>query len=260
MEADMDMSLDFSWETPNFFEAQVLELAVVDSMYLSAEDSLSGLYSCYDDSSSPDGASSWSTATTRATRASKNIIMERDRRRRLNEKLYNLRGVVPNISKMDKASIIQDAIAYIEALQEQERQLLAEISDLETHNCTASVGSQAEEDSADLPRRRKMRRTSSASSINDAITSPVAYPVEILELDVTNVSEKLSVVSLRHGKARDAMAKVCGALQSLCLKVITASVTTVAGSMVHTIFVETEGVDGPHTIKEMIQLALHHLM
>lgn len=30
MEADMDMSFDFSWETPNFFEAQVLELGVVD--------------------------------------------------------------------------------------------------------------------------------------------------------------------------------------------------------------------------------------
>ncbi|VAH46865.1 unnamed protein product [Triticum turgidum subsp. durum] len=249
MEADMDMSFDFSWETPNFFEAQVLELGVIDSMYLPAEDSLSGLYSCYDDSSSPDGASSWSMAMTRATRASKNIIMERDRRRRLNEKLYNLRGVVPNITKMDKASIIQDAIAYIEALQEQERQA----------ENVASVGSQAEEEGVGLPRRKKMRRTSSASSINDAITSPATYAVEILELEVTNVAEKLSVVSLRHGKPRDAMVKVCGALQSLCLKVITASVTTVAGSMVHTMFVETEGVDGAQTIKEMIKFALHHL-
>ncbi|VAH46866.1 unnamed protein product [Triticum turgidum subsp. durum] len=129
---------------------------------------------------------------------------------------------------MDKASIIQDAIAYIEALQEQERQA----------ENVASVGSQAEEEGVGLPRRKKMRRTSSASSINDAITSPATYAVEILELEVTNVAEKLSVVSLRHGKPRDAMVKVCGALQSLCLKVITASVTTVAGSMVHTMFVE----------------------
>ena len=27
---DMDLSFDFSWETPNYFEAQVLELGVVD--------------------------------------------------------------------------------------------------------------------------------------------------------------------------------------------------------------------------------------
>lgn len=45
-------------------------------------------------------------------------------------------------------------------------------------------------------------------------------------------------MSVRCGKARDAMAKVCRALESLRLKVVTASVATVAGSMVHTMFVE----------------------
>lgn len=81
-------------------------------MYLPTEDSLSGLYSCYDDSSSPDGASSWSSAMTRATRASKNIIMERDRRRRLNEKLYTLRGVVPNITKVSAPAPACDSSIY----------------------------------------------------------------------------------------------------------------------------------------------------
>ena len=62
--------------------------------------------------SSPDGASSWSMAMTRATRASKNIIMERDRRRRLNEKLYNLRGVVPNITKVSAPAPACDSSIY----------------------------------------------------------------------------------------------------------------------------------------------------
>ncbi|CAM0904990.1 unnamed protein product [Alopecurus aequalis] len=263
----MDLSFDFSWETPNFFEAEVLELGVVDSMYLPAEDSPSGLYSCYDDSSSPDGANSWATATTRATRASKNIIMEKDRRRRLNEKLYSLRGVVPNITKMDKASIIKDAIAYIEELQEQERHILAEVSHLESVGCTAvvktenvvSAGSQAEDDGAGFPPRKRMRRATSASSINDAICSPATHPVEILELEVTEVGEKLAVVSVRHGKVRDAMVTVCRALESLGLNVITASVTTVASSIVHTIFVQTDGMDDGQTIKETVQAAIGQL-
>ncbi|XBH88189.1 hypothetical protein VPH35_075496 [Triticum aestivum] len=114
MESDMEMSLDFSWETPSFFE-----LCGADSMHLPAEDSLSCLYD--DSTSSPDGASSGLTRRW----AGRNMLNERDRRRRLNEKLYAIRGVVPNITKMNKASIIQDAIAYIEELQEQERQILA---------------------------------------------------------------------------------------------------------------------------------------
>lgn len=269
----MDVTFDFSWDAPNFFDEQlVLDLGAVDSMYLPAEDSLSGLYSCcYDDSSSPDGANSWSTATMRASRASKNIIMERDRRKKLNEKLYSLRGVVPNITKMDKASIIQDAIAYIEKLHEEERQLLAEISNLESAaGCTAvvktenvvSVGTQAAEEDgvgSPSPPRKKMRRTTSASSITDAICSPATRPVEILELDVTEVGEKLAVVSVRHGKTRDAMATVCAAMESLCLKVITASVTTVAGSTVHTMFVETDGLDDARAITGMVHAAIGQL-
>ncbi|KAM0823468.1 hypothetical protein ACQ4PT_070855 [Festuca glaucescens] len=249
-----DVSFDYFWETPSFFDtqvleldldaqvleldfqAQVLELDLVDSMYLPAEDSLSGLYSCYDDSSSPDGANSWSTATMRAARENKNIIMERDRRRKLNEKLYALRAVVPNITKMHKASIIQDAIAYIEELHLEERRILADISDLESGSCTAVV--KTEEDGAGFPPSKKMRTATSSSCISDAICSPATRPVEILELEVTEVGEKLAVVSVRYAKTRGAMAMVCRALELLRLKLITASVTTLAGSIVHTIFVE----------------------
>jgi hypothetical protein len=42
------------------------------------------------------------------------------------------------------------------------------------------------------------------------------------------------------GKGRDAVARVCRAVEELRLRVITASITSVAGCLMHTIFVEVE--------------------
>ncbi|KAK1321743.1 Transcription factor bHLH14 [Acorus calamus] len=49
---------------------------------------------------------------------------ERQRRERLNKGFYKLRSVVPNVSRMDKASLLADAITYI-------NQLKTEIEELE---------------------------------------------------------------------------------------------------------------------------------
>ena len=89
---------------------------------------------------------------------------------------------------MDKASIIQDAIAYIQELQEQERRILAEVSDLGSGSCTAAVKAEnvVEEDG---PPQKKTRRTTSASSINDAFCSPPTRPVEILEVIIYHLLE-----------------------------------------------------------------------
>ncbi|KAL8515892.1 hypothetical protein ACS0TY_014551 [Phlomoides rotata] len=63
---------------------------------------------------------------------SRTLISERQRRGRMKEKLYALRSLVPNITKMDKASIIGDAVLYVQDLQLQAKKLKSEIAGLES--------------------------------------------------------------------------------------------------------------------------------
>ncbi|KAG2571095.1 hypothetical protein PVAP13_7KG064900 [Panicum virgatum] len=252
MEAADLLSLGFDFycqSPPRFFDEQDC-LAVDDSIvYAPTEaESVTGLYPSYGEreaSSSPDGANSCSgqqvapppasPAPAGAATTTKNIVMERDRRRRLNEKLYALRSVVPNITKMDKASIVRDAIAYIEQLQEEERRVLAEISALESSSgvTAAGVKLKAQDDADSYPWPRKWTRTAPGGSSIDA--SP---PLQILEVQVTEAGEKVAVVSVRCSRGRDAVAKVCRALEPLRLRVVTASIAAAGDAVVHTMFVE----------------------
>ncbi|CAL5033152.1 unnamed protein product [Urochloa decumbens] len=279
------MGFGLYWQSPPRFLLEPLDLAgAVDdfsSLYAymppaNETESLSGLCSSYapggDSSSSPDGADSCSTRAmtlapplppppaAAATRNNKD--MERGRRRRLNQKLYALRGVVPNITKMDKASIVRDAIAYVEHLQDQERRVLADLSALQLASSSAAAAVKTE-DTGGLPQRKKMRRAppsiaSAGNATRPIITTTTSPPVRILEVQVSESGEKMTVVSVRCSSGRNAVSKLCRALEPLRLKVVTATIAAAGDAVVHTMFVKT-GEMGGAVLKEAILAALAKL-
>ncbi|XP_057463903.1 transcription factor DYT1-like [Actinidia eriantha] len=62
---------------------------------------------------------------------SKNLLAERRRRQKLSDRLLELRALVPNITNMNKATIITDAISYIEKLQKSVRDLSDQLFEME---------------------------------------------------------------------------------------------------------------------------------
>ncbi|XP_020582616.1 transcription factor bHLH35 [Phalaenopsis equestris] len=227
---DMDADYDHYWDTKLFLDGEEL------NSWGGLDEHLSSY-----DSSSPECATSPSSSSA----AAKNIVMERNRRKKLNERLYALRSVVPNITKMDKASIVKDAIEYIQQLQKEEKKLVAEVGEMES--CHRSGGKIISSSISDEIVRKK-RKTSPSS--------PGGRPIDAMELSVCAVGERTLAVSISCSRKRHAMMKVCEIFESLNVKIITASFTSVSGSLLHTLFIETNEETNGEALKEKIEMAI----
>ncbi|KAG8391983.1 hypothetical protein BUALT_Bualt01G0244400 [Buddleja alternifolia] len=71
------------------------------------------------------------------------VEAERQRREKLNHRFYALRSVVPNVSRMDKASLLSDAVSYIKELKSKVEELELQQQQVQVGNSNKKLKTEA---------------------------------------------------------------------------------------------------------------------
>ncbi|KAK9279382.1 hypothetical protein L1049_013061 [Liquidambar formosana] len=172
-----------------------------------------------------DSYATTTTTTTTPTKRtkgdrSKTLVSERRRRGRMKDKLYALRSLVPNITKMDKASIVGDAVLYVQDLQMQAKKLRAEIAGLES---SIKQGEETHQGSVGKPKEFQVGRNN------------VPICRKIVQMEVFQVEERGFYVRLVCNKGQGVAVSLYRALESLVgFNVQTSNLTTVSEKFIVT--------------------------
>ncbi|KAL0373829.1 UNVERIFIED_CONTAM: Transcription factor MTB1 [Sesamum radiatum] len=154
------------------------------------------------------------------------VEAERQRREKLNQRFYALRAVVPTISKMDKASLLGDAIAYVTELQKK-------LKDMECE-------------------RERQSREPSASEAKPNTETQVRSPtVDIQAAGRNELTLRVSCPLETHPASR-----VIRAIKDAQATILEARFVTGSEKVFHTFLVKSQGSE--HLTKDKLIEALSH--
>ncbi|KAE8664918.1 Transcription factor MYC4 [Hibiscus syriacus] len=161
------------------------------------------------------------------------VEAERQRREKLNHKFYALRAVVPNVSRMDKASLLSDAVSYINELK-------SKIEDLESELRT--VCKRVKVKTIEVMDNQSTTTTTSVEQITTTTTTAIDGSSGV-ELDIKIIGND-AMIRAQSENVNYPSARLMDALCELEFQVHHASVSCVNDIVLQDIVVKL-----PHTFK-----------
>lgn len=150
------------------------------------------------------------------------VEAERQRREKLNHRFYALRSVVPNVSRMDKASLLSDAVSYIKELRSKVEELELQVQ-RETKKVKTETGDTLDNQST----------TTSVDQVGPMILSS---STSLLEVDVKIVGVD-GMIRVQSDNSNYPAARLMNAIRDLELPVHHASMSCVNDLMLQDVVI-----------------------
>ncbi|XP_050207263.1 transcription factor bHLH25-like [Mercurialis annua] len=170
--------------------------------------------------------------------AQDHVMAERKRREKLSQRFIALSAVIPGLKKMDKASVLGDAIKYVKNLQER-------VKTLEDRSAMKSM------ESVVFVKKSKVYVDEESSSSTDEINSEEIYD-QLPEIEA-RISDKDVLIKIHCEKQKGCLMKILYALEKFHLDVINSSVIPFGNSTIDvTIIAQMDG-EFSMTIKDLLR-------
>ncbi|TQD88751.1 hypothetical protein C1H46_025640 [Malus baccata] len=187
------------------------------------------------------GRSSNHGSASRESQLLNHVEAERQRREKLNHRFYVLRSVVPNVSKMDRSSLLADAVAYINQLKSKVEELEAKVQEQPQkpkagNNASNSLDHHSGQSTSSKVEQRHCSNNNDGNIINsnnnnnNNINSDRGAAA-VVEVDVKILGSE-AIIHVQCPDQGYPYAKLMNALKGLGLQVYHASISSVKELMI----------------------------
>ncbi|KAJ4839475.1 hypothetical protein Tsubulata_028564 [Turnera subulata] len=180
----------------------------------------------------------YSAMTRSPSHAQDHILAERKRREKLTQRFIALSAVVPGLKKMDKASVLGDAIKYIKELQER-------MKAVEEQNKTKTV------ESVVLVKKSQLSADDNSSSCED---NPDDGPSDSALPEIeAKVTDKDVLIRIQCNKQQGIVVKILGEIEALRLSILNSSVLPFGNSTLDITIIAQKDKECTMTMKDLVK-------